>query len=70
MTIPVLTTHRGYRLKASAALMLGGLHRADLVIEQPGRSPQTFAALDYFHDVEHAVNYATAWGRIWIDMKM
>jgi len=69
MMIPVLTTHRGYRLKASAALMLGGLHTADPVIEQPGSSPQIFAALDYFRDVEHALEYATAWGRIWIDMK-
>ncbi|SEB93456.1 hypothetical protein SAMN02787142_0588 [Burkholderia sp. WP9] len=69
MTIPVLTAYRGYRLKASAAPTLSGLHTADLVIEKPGRPPQTFAALDYFHEGEQALRYATAWGRIWVDMK-
>jgi len=31
MTIPMLTTHRGYRLQASAAIRDDGLHAADLI---------------------------------------
>jgi hypothetical protein len=69
MMIPMLTTHRGYRLKASSAMNLDGLHAADLTIEKPGLPPQTFSALDYFYDGEQALKYATAWGRIWVDMK-
>jgi hypothetical protein len=69
MMIPMLTTHRGFRLKASAAPTQDGLHAADLTIEAPGRPPQTFSALDYFYDGEQALKYATAWGRIWVDMK-
>jgi hypothetical protein len=69
MMIPMLTTHRGYRLKASAAPARDGLHAADLIIEHPERPPQSFSALDYFYDGEQALTYATAWGRIWVDMK-
>ncbi|MPW16879.1 MULTISPECIES: hypothetical protein [Paraburkholderia] len=69
MTIPMLTTHRGYRLQASAAMGDDGMHAADLIIEKPGLPPRTFNALDYFYDGEQALKYATAWGRIWVDMK-
>jgi len=69
MMIPVLTTHRGYRLKASTAPAHDGLHAADLTIEHPERPTQIFSALDYFYDGEQALTYATAWGRIWVDMK-
>ena len=69
MMIPMLTTHRGYRLKASSAMGHDGLHAADLIIEKPGLPAQTFNALDFFYDGEQALKYATAWGRIWVDMK-
>ena len=69
MTIPMLTTHRGYRQQASAAIRDDGLHAADLIIEKPGLPARIFNALDYFYDGEQALRYATAWGRIWVDMK-
>jgi hypothetical protein len=69
MTIPMLTTHRGYRLQASAAIRDDGMHAADLIIEKPGLPPRSFSALDFFYDGEQALKYATAWGRIWVDMK-
>lgn len=68
MMTPALTSHRGYRLKASAVPAQGGLHAAELVIEKPGCPPRSFSALDYFSDSEHALNYASSWGRIWVDM--
>ncbi|MDE1179793.1 hypothetical protein [Paraburkholderia sp.] len=67
--LPLLTTHRGFRLKASAEPTPDGLHAADLVIEKPGRPAQSFSGLDFFYDGEQALAYATAWGRIWVDMK-
>jgi hypothetical protein len=69
MIIPMLTTHRGYRLQASAAIGDDGMHAAELTIDKPGLAPRTFNALDYFYDGEQALKYATAWGRIWVDMK-
>jgi hypothetical protein len=69
MTAAVSTLHRGYQLIARACPVHGGLHAADLVIEKPGRAPETFAALDYyFFDDEQALKYATHCGRIWVDM--
>jgi hypothetical protein len=59
MTAAVSTLHRGYQLIASACPARSGLHAADLVIEKPGRAPETFAALDYFFDDEQALRYAT-----------
>ena len=69
MKAVVATTHRGYQLTASTCPVHGGLHAADLVIEKPGRSPESFSALDYFFDDQQALKYATRWGRIWVDMK-
>lgn len=69
MKAVVATTHRGYQLMASAGPAHGGLHAADLVIEIPGRSPESFPALDYFFDDQQALKHATHWGRIWGDMK-
>jgi hypothetical protein len=68
MTADVSTLHRGYQLIARACPAHGGLHAADLVIEKPGRAPETFAALDYFFDDEQALKYATHWGQICVDM--
>ena len=62
-------SHRGYRLTASACLAHGGLLAANLVIEKPNRESETFAALDYFFDDELALQYATHWGRIWVDSR-
>jgi hypothetical protein len=50
MTAAVSTLHRSCRLIARACPAHSGLHAADLVIDKPGRAPETFAALDYFFD--------------------
>lgn len=68
MTVAALTSHRGYLLKASAVPAQGGLHAAELVVEKLGDPPRTFSTLDYFFDREHALSYASSWGRIWVDM--
>ena len=68
MTVPALTSHRGYLLTASAVPAQGGLHAAELVIEKLGGPRRTFSTLDYFFDREHALIYASSWGRIWVDM--
>lgn len=64
-----ISFHRGYGLRASTTPTGDGLHSADLVIEPPGRPPQAFASLDLFYDHEQAMQYATVWGRIWVDSK-
>jgi hypothetical protein len=61
--------HRGIGLHASTTRSADGLHSADLVIEEPGRAPQTFKSLDFFYDDEQAISYATVWGRIWVDSR-
>jgi hypothetical protein len=67
MTESSTTSHRGFLLTASSCPVHGGLLAADLVVQQPGHAPRSFPALDFFFDHEQAVNYATRWGRIWID---
>lgn len=69
MKATFLSSHRGYRLTASACPTHGGLLAANLIIEKPGRKSETFAALDYFFDDELALQYATHWGRIWVDSR-
>jgi hypothetical protein len=67
MTTLSSTSHRGFLLTASSCPAHGGLVAADLVVQKPGHAPHSFSALDYFFDHEQAVNYATRWGRIWVD---
>lgn len=64
-----LTSHRGYRLRASTRPTRDGLHSADLVIEEPGRQARTFDSLDFFYDDEQAISYATVWGLIWVNSR-
>jgi len=54
--------------------MQNGLFAANLTIERRANAggvkptePYSFHALDYFHDEEGALDYATRWGLIWID---
>jgi hypothetical protein len=67
MNSAITTAHRGFFLTASTCPAHGGLLAADLLVERPGHAPRSFPALDFFFDHEHAVNYATRWGRIWVD---
>lgn len=60
MMAAVSTLHRGHRLTASASPAHDGLHAADLLIEKPGRAPESFAALDYYFDDQQALKYATS----------
>jgi hypothetical protein len=64
-----ISIHRGFGLLASTTPADGGLHSANLVIEEPGRPPQAFHSLDFFYDHEQAISYATIWGRIWVDSR-
>jgi hypothetical protein len=61
------THHRGFRLLASTERAPNGLHAANVSIERQGGSARTFIDLDYFYNGSEAVEYATIWGRIWID---
>jgi len=53
--------------------MQNGLFAANLTIERRASTddaklePYSFHALDYFHDEEGALDYATRWGLLWID---
>ena len=53
--------------------MQNGLFAANLTIERRAGAdtaqpePYSFHALDYFHDEEGALDYATRWGLLWID---
>ncbi|MFM0334791.1 hypothetical protein, partial [Paraburkholderia strydomiana] len=64
-----LTSHRGYRLRASTRPTRDGWHSADLVIEEPGCPARTFNSLDFFYDDEQAISYATVWELIWVDSR-
>jgi len=64
-----ISFHRGFGLRASTTPTGGGLHSANLVVEEPGRPPQAFNSLDFFYDDEQAISYATIWGRIWVDSR-
>jgi hypothetical protein len=66
--------HKGYAVAAAAQRMQNGLFAANLTIERrvnvggvKPNEPYSFHALDYFHDEEGALDYATRWGLIWID---
>jgi len=65
--------HKGYAVEAAAQRLQNGLFAANLTIERrvgasaPSREPYSFHALDYFHDEQGALEYATRWGMLWID---
>jgi len=65
--------HKGYAVAAAAQRMQNGLFAANLTIERRASTddtklePYSFHALDYFHDEEGALDYATRWGLLWID---
>lgn len=61
------TRYRGFRLIASAEPVPDGLHTASIRIEKQGGPARTFNDLDFFYDDVEAVEYATTWGRIWIE---
>lgn len=66
--------HKGYAVAAAAQRLQNGLFAANLTIERRVQAngisaiePYSFHALDYFHDEEGALDYATRWGLLWID---
>jgi len=62
--------YRGFRLVACAAPDGNGLHAASVSIEKQGYPARSFSDLDSFHDDVDALEYATTWGRIWIEANM
>ena len=61
------TRYRGFRLIARAQSNSDGLHAASVSIERQGHPARSFSDLDFFHDDVDALEYATTWGRIWIE---
>ncbi|VXC19102.1 conserved hypothetical protein [Burkholderia sp. 8Y] len=61
------TRYRGFRLVASARADCDGLHAASVIIRKHGHPARSFNDLDLFHDDFDALQYATTWGRIWIE---
>jgi hypothetical protein len=61
------TRYRGFRLIAYSHSGDDGLHSASIIIEKPGYPARCFNDLDFFHDGDDALSYATTWGRIWIE---
>ncbi|MBN3804530.1 transcriptional regulator [Paraburkholderia sp. Ac-20336] len=62
--------YKGYEVEAATQLLPNGLFAANLTIEESSatrRKAYSFDALDYFFDEEHALAYASDWGRMWID---
>jgi hypothetical protein len=63
--------YKGYEVAPAAQRLPNGLFAANLTIAKAtaanaGRA-YSFDALDYFFDEEHALAYASRWGRLWID---
>lgn len=61
------TRYRGFRLIARAQPERDGLHAASVSVEKQGYPARDFSDLDFFHSDVDAVEYATTWGRIWIE---
>ncbi len=62
--------YKGYEVAPAAQRLPNGLFAANLTIEKATANPghaYSFDALDYFFDEEHALAYASRWGRMWID---
>ena len=61
--------YKGYEFAPAAARLPNGLFAANLTIERatgPARA-YSFDAIDFFFDEEHALAYASRWGRMWVD---
>ena len=62
---------QGYEVAPAAARLPNGLFAANLTIEKAsgGPSPRavSFDAIDFFFEEEHALAYASRWGRLWVD---
>ncbi|KVT65292.1 hypothetical protein [Burkholderia ubonensis] len=62
--------YKGYEVAPAAARLPNGLFAANLTIEKAsgGRSRTvSFDAIDFFFEEEHALAYASRWGRLWVD---
>lgn len=62
--------YKGYEVAPAAARLPNGLFAANLTIEKAsGASPRSvsFDAIDFFFEEEHALAYASRWGRLWVD---
>ncbi|WEY40889.1 transcriptional regulator [Paraburkholderia sp. SUR17] len=72
--------YKGYAVTPVAQRLPNGLFAAGLTIERVAiervatetaaaneSDARSFDALDYFFDEEHALAYASRWGRLWID---
>jgi hypothetical protein len=64
--------YKGYEVAPAAQRLPNGLFAANLTIERAAANDShaySFDALDYFFDEEHALAYASRWGRLWIDSR-
>ncbi|MGI4815524.1 MAG: hypothetical protein ACRYG5_09715 [Janthinobacterium lividum] len=62
--------YKGYQLESSVQPLPNGMFAANLAIfraASPYDKPRLFDALDYFHEAAPALEYASDWGRIWVD---
>ncbi|MXN79578.1 transcriptional regulator [Burkholderia sp. 4701] len=62
--------YKGYEVASAAARLPNGLFAANLTIEKASGGPSramSFDAIDFFFEEEHALAYASRWGRLWVD---
>ncbi|MGU7774834.1 transcriptional regulator [Burkholderia sp. MR1-5-21] len=62
--------YKGYEVAPAAARLPNGLFAANLTIEKASAGPSravSFDAIDFFFEEEHALAYASRWGRLWVD---
>jgi len=62
--------YKGYEVAPAAARLPNGLFAANLTIEKASGGPSramSFDAIDFFFEEEHALAYASRWGRLWVD---
>ena len=62
--------YKGYEVAPAAAQQPNGLFAASLTIMKASAVPSravSFDAIDFFFEEEHALAYASRWGRLWID---
>ena len=62
--------YKGYEVAPAAARLPNGLFAANLTIEKASGGPSramSFDAIDFFLEEEHALAYASRWGRLWVD---
>ncbi|MBN3817456.1 transcriptional regulator [Paraburkholderia sp. Se-20369] len=62
--------YKGYEVALDAARLPNGLFAANLTIEKASGGPSralSFDAIDFFFEEEHALAYASRWGRLWVD---